>query len=202
MPYPAPIVLGTRNRKKRGELEHLLLPRGIDVKMLDDFPKAIEVDESGTTFRDNAILKAAEQAKHLGHWVLGEDSGLSVAALDGAPGVYSARFAGEPSNDQRNNEKLLSALAGIPMERRTAWYTCYICLADPQGQVHVESEGRCYGRIVAEYRGGQGFGYDPLFELPEYHLTFGELGLAVKSIISHRARALRKFLNALDGLKF
>lgn len=200
-PYPAPMVLGTRNRKKRGELEHLLVPRGIDVKTLEDFPNAIEVDESGTTFRDNARLKAVEQAKHLGQWVLGEDSGLSVAALDGAPGVYSARYAGEPSNDQRNNEKLLAALGNLPLERRTAWYTCSICLSDPQGQVHIECEGRCYGRIVAVYRGAQGFGYDPLFELPEYHLTFGELGLAVKSVISHRARALRKFLTALDAMR-
>jgi XTP/dITP diphosphohydrolase len=200
MTYPAPLVLGTRNRKKRLELEHLLLPKGIAVKTLDDFPEAIEVEETGSTFRDNAKLKAVEQARHLGQWVLGEDSGLSVAALDGAPGVYSARYAGEPSNDERNNQKLLAALAGVPLDRRTAWYTCAICLADPQGHVHIECEGRCYGRIVSEYRGVQGFGYDPLFELPEYHLTFGELGLAVKSIISHRARSLRQFLRALGAM--
>ena len=191
------LVLGTRNAKKRRELELLLGPYDIDLCSLDDLPDAIEVEETGTTFRQNADLKSVEQAKHLRQWVLGEDSGISVAALDEAPGVYSARFSGENATDQSNNALLLEKLKGVPLEKRTAWYTCHMSLADPLGKVHINCESRCYGRILTEQRGEAGFGYDPMFEIPEYGLTFGQLGDSVKSMLSHRARANRKFVPKL-----
>lgn len=191
------LVLGTNNAKKRRELLVLLEPYEIEVKSLNDFSQSIEVEETGTTFAENARLKAVEQAKHLGHWVMGEDSGISVAALDGAPGVYSARFSGADATDQKNNAKLLQELEGVPPEKRTAWYTCHMCLSDPQGNVHIDCEGHCYGQILTEEKGGAGFGYDPMFEIPELSRTFGELGDTIKSVISHRARAMRKFLPKL-----
>lgn len=194
------IVLGTRNRKKGLELAELLSPLGIGFATLADFPDAIEVVESGDTFGDNARLKAAEQARHLGQWVLGEDSGLSVDALGGRPGVYSARYAGENADDEANNDKLLAELANVPLDYRTAFYTCHMALADPLGAVVLETEDYCRGRIRFERAGGGGFGYDPLFEIVEYHRTFGELSAAVKSCLSHRARALRRFAAGLEAL--
>lgn len=195
------LVLGTNNAKKRRELEMLLAPyRSVELTSLAEIPNSIEVEETGATFEENAVLKAVEQAKHLGKWVLAEDSGISVSALDGAPGVYSARFAGENASDQANNALMLEKLKGVPLEQRTAWYTCHMALSDPLGIVHINCEARCFGRILDEERGTGGFGYDPMFELLEYHQTFGELGDAVKSMLSHRARANRKFVPRLMTL--
>lgn len=191
------LVLGTNNVKKRRELMVLLEPFDIEIKTLSDFPNSIEVEETGSTFAENAQLKATEQAVNLGQWVMGEDSGLSVQALDGAPGIYSARYSGAEATDQTNNAKLLEELRDVPPEKRTAWYTCHMCLSDPQGNVHISCEGYCYGRIIAEEKGGAGFGYDPMFEIPELSQTFGELGDTIKSVISHRARAMRMFLPKL-----
>ena len=191
------LVLGTRNAKKQRELEMLLSPYNILLKSLADLPDSIEVEETGTTFEENATLKAVQQAKHLGQWVLGEDSGLSVEALGGAPGVYSARFSGPDATDEKNNALLLEKLQGVPLEKRTAWYTCHMTLSDPEGNVHIQCERRCYGRILPEQHGSGGFGYDPMFEIPEYHQTFGQLGDSVKSILSHRARANRDFVPQL-----
>jgi XTP/dITP diphosphohydrolase len=194
------LVLGTRNKKKRRELEYLLKPHGIELKTLDDFSDSIEVEETGNTFAENAALKAVGQANAIKEWVLGEDSGISVDALDGAPGIYSARFSGEAATDESNNQLMLEKLAGVPLEKRTAWYTCHMTLADPDGNVRIECEGRCYGRILESEFGTAGFGYDPMFELQEYHQTFGQLGDAVKAIISHRARANRMFVPQLTSL--
>lgn len=192
------LVLGTRNIKKRKELEYLLRPyQDIHLKTLDEFATAIEVEETGSTFAENAALKATQQARQLGQWVLGEDSGISVEALNGDPGVYSARFAGPKATDEENNALLLKKLDGLPLRKRTAWYTCSMALSDPEGQVHIRCEGRCYGRILTRQLGDAGFGYDPLFEIAEYHLTFGQLGDAVKSVLSHRARANRIFVSKL-----
>lgn len=188
------LVLGTRNRKKRSELVDLLDPFGLTLRTLDEFPQSVEVDETGTTFAENAALKATQQAKALGQWVLGEDSGLCVVALGNAPGVYSARFAGQQGDDEANNNKLLAELGDRPPEERTAFYVCHAVLSDPQGQPRASAEGRCYGRILTERVGSAGFGYDPLFLVPEYHRTFGELGEAVKGAISHRARAMRQII--------
>jgi len=194
------LVVGTRNRKKLGELLELLGPHGFELRSLDDFPQAIEVDETGDTFTANATLKATLQARHLNHWVLGEDSGLAVDALGGAPGVYSARFSGPEATDERNNEKLLRELADVPDERRGAHYVCHMTLSDPSGKVWIDCEGTCGGRIRHERAGSGGFGYDPLFEIVECHQTFGELSPAVKGAISHRARAVRQFVKLLKTL--
>jgi XTP/dITP diphosphohydrolase len=123
--------------------------------------------------------------------MLGEDSGLAVDALEGAPGVYSARFSGTGATDESNNRLLIEKLRDLPLERRAAHYVAHAVLADPRGNVRGESSGRCDGRIRFEPAGSGGFGYDPYFEVIEYHRTFAELGNVVKSAISHRARAIR-----------
>ncbi len=194
------LVLGTHNAKKRQELVDLVGPMGFDLRILNDFPHALEVEESGATFAENAQLKASHQARHLNHWVLAEDSGLAVDALQGRPGVHSARYSGPGATDESNNLKLLNELSQVPWEQRTAHYVCRAALADPTGAVRAESEGRCYGRIRFTPVGSGGFGYDPLFEILEYHRTFAELGAAVKAAISHRARALQRIAPQLRQL--
>lgn len=185
------IVLGTRNRKKRDELVELLNLPGIQLITLAERPPVPEVVEDGETFAENAAKKATETARALGEWVLGEDSGLCVDALGGAPGIFSARYAGEPCDDLRNNSKLLDELRGIPPERRNAHYVCSIAVADPAGVVRATAEGRCYGRIATAERGSNGFGYDPLFLYGDGDLTFGELPTEFKRLRSHRAAAVR-----------
>jgi XTP/dITP diphosphohydrolase len=192
--------LGTHNEKKRRELAELLEPLGFQLQTLEQYPDALDVVEDGDSFAANARLKAVEQAKHLGRWVLGEDSGLVVDALGGAPGVYSARFSGPHATDEQNNRRLLEELGKTPLERRTAHYVCHMTLSDPQGQVRAESEESCRGRIRFAPAGSGGFGYDPLFEIPEYHRTFGELGPAVKAALSHRGRAMRRLVPQLRVL--
>ena len=193
------LVLGTRNQKKRRELEDLLGPYGFQLMTLDEWDGAVEVEETGSSFAENAALKATQQALALGQWVLGEDSGLAVDALDGAPGIYSARYAGAtgPDADEANNSKLLTELEQVPDAQRGAMYVCHMALSDPQGVVQIACEATCRGRIAQQRRGTGGFGYDPLFIIPEYHATFGELGPAVKRALSHRSRAARMFLPRL-----
>jgi XTP/dITP diphosphohydrolase len=185
------LVLGTRNRKKVEELLPLLGAHGFELKSLAELADSIEVEETGDSFAANAALKATVQARKLKAWVLGEDSGLAVDALGGAPGIYSARFSGEGATDARNNACLLEKLASVPLEKRTAHYVCHATLSDPEGIVRAEAEDICCGRIRFSQSGKGGFGYDPLFEIPEYHKTFGELGPAVKEVLSHRSRAIR-----------
>ncbi len=197
---PEVMILGTHNRKKCDELHGLLAPLGIDLKSLAEVERPIVVAETGTTFIENARLKATEQAIHLGLWTIGEDSGLCIPALNGAPGIYSARYSGENATDESNNSKLLQEMSSLDDDRRAAYYVCTIALADPTGAIHLEAEGRCWGRILREQRGVGGFGYDPMFEIREYHLTFAELGTTVKSVLSHRARALEKFTRGLKRL--
>lgn len=200
------LVLGTGNRKKGLELAELLEGEsglGLRCRTLADFESPITVVEDGETFAQNATLKATQQARHLGLWVLGEDSGLMVDALGGAPGVFSARYTslpGEEATDESNNRRLLAELADTPPEKRTARYVCHMSLSDPSGTIRAESEGACRGRIAAEPRGSYGFGYDPLFEVVEYHRTFGLLGPVVKSFLSHRARAARRLIPHLMRL--
>lgn len=191
---PRALILGTRNRKKLAELVGLLAPHGFELHTLDDYPQAIEVAETGKTFAENAALKATQQARHLNAWVLGEDSGLSVDVLEGAPGVYSARFSGDDATDERNNDLLLERLRNVPLERRTAHYTCHATLSDPTGTIQAEVEDYCPGRIRFERQGSGGFGYDPLFEVVEYGQTFGELPGEVKAQISHRGKAIRRLV--------
>jgi XTP/dITP diphosphohydrolase len=188
------IVLGSRNQKKIGEIRELLAPYGIPVAGVDQFPNVGDIVEDGASFAANAEKKARETALATGHWTIAEDSGLCVDALQGAPGVYSARYAGRQGDDAANNEKLLRELADTPAERRAASYVCHAVLADPTGAIRAAAEGRCSGRILTEYRGTNGFGYDPLFLVPEYHQTFGELPAVVKRHISHRAKAFERLL--------
>lgn len=188
------LVIGTLNRKKGLELAELAAPLGIEVRTLADFPPAPEVVEDGESYAANAALKAVQHAVRLGQWVLADDSGLSVDALQGAPGIFSARFAGPNATDADNNRRLLVRLADVPLARRSAHYVCHATLADPQGNVRAEAEDYCHGRILLAEQGGGGFGYDPLFEIVEYHCTFGQLGPAVKACLSHRGRAMRRIL--------
>jgi XTP/dITP diphosphohydrolase len=203
------LLLGTTNRKKLIELNAHLQPKGFELLTLSDVPQAIDVEETGTSFIENARLKAVAQAVHHGLWTIGEDSGLCVQALGGAPGIYSARYSLEDGKnadisqrteiDQRNNDKLLSELTEVPDTNRAAYYVSAIVLCDPQGNIALEVQGECWGKILRTRRGTEGFGYDPLFEVVEYHQTFAELGLNVKRAISHRSRALREFLRQLDA---
>lgn len=186
------LVLGSRNTKKLRELVDLLGDLGVELTDLSPYPAAPEVDETGTTFEENARLKAATLAPVLGEWVLGEDSGLVVPALGGQPGVYSARWAGRHGDDAANNAKLLAEMAGLTGDRRAAYYVSTAALAAPDGTVVGVTDGRCHGLIAAAPRGTGGFGYDPLFAIPEYHATFGELTPTVKHALSHRGRAIAK----------
>lgn len=184
------LVLGTRNRKKCAELADLLKDLPLEVVDLTGYPEAPEIEETGTTFEENARLKAVGLAKFLNQWVLAEDSGLVVPGLNGRPGVYSARYAGKHGDDEANNQRLLAELAPLPDDRRAAYYVCVAALANPESEVVAITEGRCNGIIVSERRGSGGFGYDPLFMVPEYHKTFGELSLRVKQALSHRGKAI------------
>jgi XTP/dITP diphosphohydrolase len=195
------LVIGTRNRKKGIELAELLAPLGIAVSTLDQWPQAIDVVEDGDSFAANAALKATRQAAHLNRWVIADDSGIVVDALGGEPGIYSARFAGPDATDDANNNLLLQRLGNTPLEKRSAHYVCHVTIADPNGTIRAESHAKCHGRIRFKPAGTGGFGYDPLFELIEYHRTFGELGPHVKRAISHRARAMRALLPQLHALR-
>lgn len=191
------IVLASRNRKKTQEVAELLLPHGFTVLPVTDFPDVPEVEEDGQTFAENAAKKAREVAIRLNRWVIGEDSGLRVDALNGAPGIYSARYSGAGATDESNNRKLMDDLQDVPDDRRGAGYICSVALADPAGQIQVACEGTCRGRILREASGSGGFGYDPYFLIPEYHVTFGQLSSLVKHRLSHRARAFASFVPRL-----
>lgn len=194
------VVLATRNAGKVREIMDILAPHGFEVSSLRDFPEIGEIIEDGATFKENAMIKATTVAAHTGLIALADDSGLEVDALDGAPGVHSSRFAGEGKDDQANNLKLLEQLSDIPAEQRAARFKCVIAIAEIDGWVHL-AEGSCEGIIINEPRGEGGFGYDPLFYVPEYDKTFAELDPAVKNKISHRARALEGAVDILSDLK-
>lgn len=200
------LVLGSRNRKKCREMAELIAPpwetspvlARLVIRSVDDFAGAPEVVEDAGTFAGNACKKAVELARALSLWVIADDSGLAVDALAGAPGVFSARYAGEPADDSANNRKLLEAMSGIPDERRGAAFRCALALADPTGAVRLEVEGACRGRLTRELKGPGGFGYDPLFLIREYQKTFGELSSLVKHQLSHRARAFARLRGGLE----
>jgi len=191
------LVIGTNNVAKGQELLDLLAPYGFRVQTLKEFANAIDVPEDGDTFAENAQAKASQQAVNLGCWVLADDSGLEVDALGGRPGIYSARYSGKDATDEKNNDFLLNELAETPTAKRGAQYYCHVAVADPTGKICAESSGICRGRIRTQRSGTNGFGYDPLFEVVEYHRTFGELGPSVKEALSHRARAMRAIVPQL-----
>lgn len=192
-----PLVFATRNKGKLVELRQLLA--GFDVIGIDEATQRIgraipEVVEDADTFSGNAIKKAREVSQATGLPALADDSGLEVDALGGEPGVWSARYAGEGAGDAANNAKLLTALAGVPSEKRTARFRCSLALADvsgPLGARTITADGVCEGVILDEPRGTGGFGYDPLFLFPELGKTFAELGVGTKGDLSHRARAMQ-----------
>ncbi len=194
------IVLGSRNRKKSQEIAGLLAAHGITVLSVADFPDVPDVVEDGTSFAENAAKKASEIATCLNCWVIAEDSGLAVDALDGAPGIYSARYSGDGATDDKNNEKLVQELDGVPDEKRGAHYVCNVAVTDPTGAIRLQLEATCGGRIATTPRGTNGFGYDPYFLIPEYHRTFGELSPAVKQQLGHRGRAFRQLIRPLVSL--
>lgn len=197
---PPLLVIATRNRKKGQEVREILEGLGPELADLSHWPDLPEVIEDGDTFEANARKKASKVAAQVHEWTLGEDSGLVVPALSGRPGVYSARYAGRHGDDAANNARLLAELAPLPDDRRAAYYVCTAALADPTGTVRTVVEGRCHGVVLKQERGQGGFGYDPLFLIPEYHRTFGELSPRVKHALSHRARALEKLRPVLRTL--
>jgi len=192
-----PLVFATRNPGKLVELRQLLA--GASMLGIDEAAARIgraipEVDEDRDTFAGNAEKKAREVSRATGLPALADDSGLEVDALDGAPGVWSARYAGPGASDAANNAKLLAALAGVPPERRTARFRAVLALADvtgPLGDAVITAEGACEGVVLDAPRGTGGFGYDPLFLVPELGQTFAELGVGPKGDRSHRARAMQ-----------
>lgn len=183
------IVLATRNKDKAKELSALLQIPGLEILSLDSFPHVPEVVEDAPTLEGNAIKKAVTVAKATGHWALADDTGLEVDALNGAPGVYSARYAGEKCSYQDNVRKILESMKGVPSEKRTARFACVIALAEPSGKSETV-EGECLGSITESARGTQGFGYDPVFFVPERGKTFAEMTHPEKNTVSHRARAI------------
>lgn len=189
------IVVGSRNSGKIREIQAVLADLPYCVTGLSD-QTIPDAEETGTTFQENAILKARYYCQHTGEYCLADDSGLEVDALDGAPGVYSARYAGEQASDEENNQKLLSALTAIPMQRRTARFRSVLALAGPDGSLML-AEGVCEGIVLFEARGTGGFGYDPLFLMPDQRKTLAEMTLAEKNLVSHRGNALRAFKQQL-----
>jgi XTP/dITP diphosphohydrolase len=191
------IVLATTNKGKTKEFKELLKDFPIEIKDLSDFGPIPEVIEDGETFDDNAYKKASFTAKVLGYPAMADDSGLCVEALDGAPGVYSARYAGENATDAQNVDKLLEALKDE--ENRKAAFECVISIAVPTGAA-LTYEGRCEGVLTREPAGDNGFGYDPLFFFPEFNKTFAQLSIAEKGNISHRGKALKDVSREMDKI--
>jgi XTP/dITP diphosphohydrolase len=193
------ILLATQNHGKVRELQELLADEDIEVLSLMDIPDWEDVEENGETFADNAALKARAAVLRTGMIALADDSGLEVDVLDGAPGVHSARFAGEPKDDERNNDKLLQLLESIPDDKRMARFRCALVIATPDGEEYL-TEGTVEGRILRQRRGKGGFGYDPLFFVSEFARTMAELNLAQKNKISHRSQAFHKVIPILKAL--
>jgi XTP/dITP diphosphohydrolase len=183
------LLVATTNKKKLAELQTLLSDLPLRLLGLGDFPQIHEVNETGKNFRENAVLKAEAYAKQTGLVTLAEDSGLCCDALEGAPGIYSARFAGEGKKDLENNVKLLKLLESVPDNCRTAHFKSAVAVAAPAELVGV-AEGEVHGYISREMRGTNGFGYDPVFFYPPFGKTFGEVSPEMKHSVSHRAKAL------------
>lgn len=191
------VLIATNNAGKGKDFEALFTPLGIRVLTLNDIEGEIDVEETGTTFEENAILKAETVAKLLGKVVIADDSGLEIDALDGAPGVYSARYAGNGSTDDENIDKALEALRGVSSEDRTARFRCVLAIAGPGIKTEVFS-GNCEGIITEKRQGTNGFGYDPIFYVPEKKRTMAMLTPGEKSSISHRGAALAKLQTKLS----
>lgn len=191
------IIIATHNKGKAKEFKSLFKEYGYAIKTLHDYPEIDEVPETGDTFDENALQKASAISEELGTIVLADDSGLEVDALNGQPGIYSARYSGEHGNDQKNNEKLLKELENIKEEDRTANFHCSLALVGP-GKEPLFVEGNIEGRILFEPQGENGFGYDPLFYIPTLKKSMAELSNEEKNKISHRAKAIENLRDHLD----
>lgn len=194
------ILVATKNAGKVRELERLLTGLPLRLRSLNEFPGVAEAVESGATFAENARLKAQFYALQTGLRSLADDSGLEVEALGGAPGVFSARFAGAKATDEENIKKLLSELNKISDDERRARFVCAMTICDGDGRVKYTSEASCEGRITSTASGSNGFGYDPIFIPDGFGQTFGELSNETKQKISHRARAAEKIIQYLRDL--
>jgi len=190
------LVVATTNKGKLREIKEILKDLNFTITSLADYPDAPEIIEDGKTFSQNALKKAATIALYTRKLTLGEDSGLEVKALGNQPGIYSARYSEPNATDRKNNLKLLRSLRAIPLQRRQARYHCSAALVDGKRIIDV-MDGRCSGLIVHHSKGKNGFGYDPLFFLPRYNKTFGELDPSIKAKISHRARTFAKIKKSL-----
>lgn len=206
----AEVLIATRSPGKVKEFETLLQPKGLQVRSLRDYPEIPDIVEDGDSFAANAWIKARTIAQRFGVPVIADDSGLCVDRLQGAPGVYSARYAGEHGNDAANNRKLLTELAKLepvvvsapeePAALSPARFVCAIALAGAGGEPLAQVEGTCEGVVIGEQRGEQGFGYDPLFYIPRLGKTMAELTMEEKNAVSHRGEALKKLWKAIEGL--
>ncbi len=192
------ILIATHNKKKKAELERILLPLGIEVVTDKDIGiELTDVEETGTTFEENSLLKAQSGCNESGLPCVADDSGLAVDYLNGAPGVYSARYSGEHGNDEKNNDKLLEELKDVPMKNRTARFVSVVTCVFPDGK-KISVRGECEGKIAFERAGCGGFGYDPLFLYG--NKSFGELTAEEKDKVSHRGKALRMLANELEKI--
>lgn len=195
------IIIATKNKGKIREFKDFFKVYGIEVLSLFDLDKNIpDIAETGATFEENAALKAEQIASLLNKPVLADDSGLMVDALDGAPGIYSARYAGEEKSDDANNEKLLNALKSVPEEKRTAEFVCVLAVCVPEEET-VFQTGICKGKIASKPQGSNGFGYDPLFVPDGYTKTMAEIPAEEKNRISHRSQAIKKLENWVKDIK-
>ncbi|HDD35649.1 MAG TPA: XTP/dITP diphosphatase [Candidatus Desulfofervidus auxilii] len=193
------LVLATRNKGKIKEIKALMADIPIEILSLSDFKNIPNIPETGKTFLENALNKAKTVASLTGHFALADDSGLCVDYLNGAPGIHSARFAGDNATDEENNKKLLTLLKDVPWEKRNAAFICVIVLCSPEGK-YYSCEGRCEGIIAFEPKGKHGFGYDPIFFLPVYKKTMAQIPLEIKNRISHRAKALKKMKEIIKNI--
>jgi XTP/dITP diphosphohydrolase len=192
------LVVATENLGKLREIKKAIQGAGVTIKSLKDFPHTLPVDEDGATFAENAFKKARAAVQQTGIMSIADDSGLEVDYLQGLPGVRSARFAGTAASDADNNDKLLQLLTGGPLSQRGALFRCVIAIVAPGGK-EAWVEGQCRGVILEQARGDNGFGYDPLFFIPEVGKTLAELPLDVKNRISHRGRAVAALKEVLPS---
>jgi len=192
------MVVATRNSGKMDEMWKMLSETTYNPLSLDDVKINEEVEETGVTFRENAILKAKTYGKLCGKLTLADDSGIEVDALGGQPGIYSARYGGEGKDDNDRNELLLKNLSGISEDKLTARFRCVVALWNPIDDTSVTFEGRIEGRITENIRGRNGFGYDPLFFFPEKNKTLAELSIQEKEVVSHRGKAMREAIKYLE----
>lgn len=192
------VIIATKNPGKAKEFEGIFRSLGYEVKTLIDFPEIKEIEETGSTFEENAIIKAESVSEALNRMVIADDSGLSIDALSGRPGIYSARYAGEQKNDEENMEKVLEELSDIADSERQAQFYCALAVAVP-GKETITVIGTCEGVILRKKRGTHGFGYDPIFFVPEKGKTMAELRPEEKAEISHRARALKNLEKTLPS---